>query len=91
MPEFEPDPGLVGRTLSEWLSLTPEQFQQQLGATPLSRPSWQGIIRNACIVAGNSGEEQHLPSIQSLAQHADPIVSEAAQWALQRIGSERRT
>lgn len=86
--EFQPDPDLSSRSLHEWLSLTPEQFQQQLGATPLSRPGWQGIIRNACITAGNSGEVSHVPALRALAQHADPIVSEAAQWALQRIGLE---
>ena len=91
VPEFQIEPGLVGRSLAEWLSLTPEQFEQQLGATPLSRPGWKGIIRNACIVAGNSGEEQHLPALRTLAQNADPIVSEAAQWAIGQIGSERRT
>ena len=89
--EFQPDPGLAGRSLSEWLALTPLEFKQQLGATPLSRPGWQGIIRNACVVAGNSGEVSHLPALQALAQHADPIVSEAAQWALQHLDSERRT
>ena len=91
VPEFQPDPDLAGRSLAEWLSMTHEQFNQQLGTTPLSRPGWQGIIRNACIVAGNSGEVSHLPALQSLAQHADPIVSDAAQWAIQRLGTERRT
>ncbi len=91
VPEFQPDPSLAGRSLAEWLSLTPEQFEQQLGNTPFSRPGWQGIIRNACVVAGNSGEVSHLPALRALAQHPDPIVSEAAQWAIQRIGSERRT
>ena len=91
VPEFQIEPNLAGRSLAEWLSLTPEQFKQQLGATPLSRSGWQGIIRNACVVAGNSGEVSHLPALHALAQHADPIVSEAARWAIERIGSERRT
>ena len=91
VPEFQPDASLAGRSLAEWLALTPVQFEQQLGATPLSRPGWQGIMRNVCIVAGNAGEVSHLPALQALAQHADPIVSEAAQWAIEQIGSERRT
>ncbi len=91
VPEFQPDPSLAGRSLAEWLALTPEQFKQQLGATPLSRPGWQGIIRNACVVAGNSGEVSHLPALRVLAQHADPIVSAAAQWAIHQLDSERQT
>jgi epoxyqueuosine reductase len=85
VPEFQPAPDLTGRSLAEWLALTPEQFEQQLGATPLSRPGWSGILRNACIVAGNLGEVSHLPTLQALALHADPLVSDAAQWAIQQI------
>lgn len=88
VPEFQADPQLASRSLHEWLSLTPEQFKQQLGATPLSRPGWQGIIRNACIAAGNSGEKTLLPALHLLAQQSDPIVSEAAQWAWQRLSPE---
>ena len=84
-PEFPPDPGLANRPLAEWLALTPEEFQAQLGTTPLSRSGWSGIIRNACIVAGNSGDAAYLSILRTLASNADPIVSAAARWAIEQI------
>ena len=87
VPEFQPDPGVAGRSLAEWLAMTPERFAQELGSTPLSRPGWQGIVRNACVAAGNSGDTSHLPALRSLLTNTDLIVSEAAQWAVDRLVS----
>lgn len=88
VPEFTPNHLLTDRPLSEWLALTAEQFEQQLGPTPLSRPGWPGIIRNACIAAGNSKDSTHLPRLEQLATDADPIVCEAAHWAIEQINSK---
>ncbi len=83
--EFHPNDALTGRSLQQWLSLTPEQFHTELKDTPLSRPGWQGIIRNACIVAGNSRSRELLPQLEKLSGIDDPVVSEAAKWAIARI------
>ena len=85
VPEFGPQPTLADRPLSEWLTLSLEEFESQLGPTPLSRPGWSGILRNACIAAGNSGNSAHLTQLERLATNAESIVSEAAQWAVERI------
>lgn len=83
--EFQPDDALTGRSLQQWLSLTPQQFQADLKDTPLSRPGWQGIIRNACIAAGNNRSRELLPQLEKLSGNDDPIVREAAIWAISRI------
>ena len=83
--EFRPDDALRGRSLQQWLSLSPEEFQAELNDTPLSRPGWQGIIRNACIVAGNSRSSELLPQLEKLSGNDDPIIREAAKWAISRI------
>jgi len=88
--EFQPNPGLASRPLPEWLALTPEEFQLQLGTTPLSRSGWSGITRNACIAAGNSGDAAFLPLLKTLASNADLIVSETAQWAIEQIASKKK-
>ena len=90
VPEFSPETSLTDRPLSEWLALTAEQFEPLLGPTPLSRPGWPGIVRNACIAAGNTKSPTHLPRLEQLAAHADPIVREAAQWAIEQITSHPR-
>lgn len=86
--EFQPDPALTERSLLEWLSISPEEFKRQLGATPLSRTGWQGIIRNACLVAGNCRSPEVRSQLERLARHEDAIVSEAANWALSRMASD---
>ncbi|RLS56041.1 MAG: tRNA epoxyqueuosine(34) reductase QueG [Planctomycetota bacterium] len=85
VPELQPDPALIGRTLKEWLQLTPEQFTEQLKETPLSRPGWAGILRNACIVAGNLKALEVVPELTQLAGDPDPLVREAACWALTQL------
>ncbi len=87
VPDFAARPALANRPLTEWLALTPDEFTDQLGPTPLSRPGWNGIIRNACIAAGNSGDAAYLPLLKQLTSSADSIVSETAHWAIDRIAS----
>lgn len=84
-PELQPDPALIGRSLKEWLQLTPEQFADQLNETPLSRPGRTGILRNACIVAGNLKAMEVVPELTRLAGDPDLLVREAALWALTQL------
>jgi epoxyqueuosine reductase QueG len=34
---------------------------------------------------GNSGERRFIPRLKRLSRHPDPIVSEHARWALDRL------
>ena len=46
-----------------------------------------GLLRNACIVAGNSGDAALLPPLLTLATtHALPLVRAHAVWAVFRLG-----
>ncbi len=83
--ELQPQPELVGRSLRAWLQFTPDEFTERFADTPLSRSGWSGIIRNACIVAGNQGDREAIPELRRLAEHTDAVVSEAARWALQEM------
>jgi epoxyqueuosine reductase len=54
--------------------------------TPLKRARRSGIARNAAIVLGNRGDRSALPALRAAAQgHDDPMVREAAAWAVARI------
>ncbi len=62
-------------------------FIAATAATPLRRPRREGLVRNAAIVMGNSRERRHLPVLQQLAaRDGSPVVRDAAQWAVERIG-----
>ena len=83
--EFQPHADLTERSLLQWLSLSPEQFERELGGTPLSRSGWSGIVRNACLVAGNTQAFDCLPILSLLVNHADSVVAEAARWAITKL------
>jgi epoxyqueuosine reductase len=44
------------------------------------------VARNAAIVLGNRGDTSALPALREAAsEHDDPVVREAASWAVARI------
>jgi epoxyqueuosine reductase len=45
------------------------------------------MVRNAAIAAGNSGRPELAVPLRRLIDDADPVVAEAARWALERLGS----
>lgn len=73
-------------TLAELLALTPERFAAVFRGTVVKRLKLSGLLRNSCIVAGNSGDPAHLPALQSLAQHPLAVVRAHAVWAVFRLG-----
>ncbi len=71
--------------LPELLALTPERFAEVFRRTPIKRLKLNGLLRNACVVAGNSGDAGLLPALAKLAAHAAPMVRAHAVWAVRRI------
>ena len=56
--------------------------------TPIKRLKLPGLLRNACIVAGTSGETSLLPQLVRLAMaHESALVRAHAVWAVFRLGS----
>ena len=43
------------------------------------------MVRNAAIAAGNSGRAELLPVLARLTSDEDPVVAEAARWAVARL------
>jgi epoxyqueuosine reductase len=84
-PAMQHRPELAELDLIEVLSLSEEQFQERFGDTPLSRPRRGGLLRNAALVLGNQGDPLALPALRRAREDADPLVSEAAEWAIRQI------
>ncbi len=73
--------------LPELLAMTPERFAEVFRRTPIKRLKLVGLLRNACIVAGNSGDVSLLPQLTALATlHPLPLVRAHAVWAVFRLG-----
>lgn len=78
---------LADLPLAEILALTPERFAAIFRRTPIKRLKLAGLLRNACVVAGNSGDAALLPALVALATtHTLPLVRAHAVWAVFRLG-----
>jgi len=78
--------------LESLLSLNESDFRELFRGSPVKRTKWRGLVRNACIAAGNSklvpGSESHARLCECLTKltvSGDSVVAESAQWALSRI------
>ncbi len=81
---------LADLTLREILRLTPERFAAVFRRTAIKRVKLAGLLRNACVVAGNARDESVLPDLVRLASEGVPLVRAHAVWAIFRIaGAER--
>ncbi len=84
-PAFAPRPGLAAPSLAEDLGLTPEGFNQKFKNSPLKRAKRRGYLRNLAVAAGNSADAQLRPALARAAVDSEPLVQEAAQWALEKL------
>ena len=65
---------------------TDEQFLQKFAGTPLMRAKRRGLLRNACVVAGNSGDKTLIPYLSKLIEReGDEMLKEHARWGIDQI------
>lgn len=77
----------------QWLaSLSQDQFSAIFHKSAARRAKWRGIVRNACVALGNSGLSgdsnqwrQAVALLEKLRASGDSLISEHAQWALDRL------
>jgi epoxyqueuosine reductase len=78
--------------LRELLALNPERFASIFKGTAIKRVKLGGLLRNACIVAANTGAEDCIDSLVRLASFGLPLVRTHAVWAVYILaGRERAT
>lgn len=78
-------PELGALTLAEVLALTPERFAAVFRRTAIKRTKLVGLLRNACVVAGNAGDAALVPALAALAGHEVAVVRAHAVWAVRRL------
>lgn len=76
--------------LRDLLELTPGRFAEVFRGTAIKRVKLAGLLRNACVAAGNSGDASLVEPLLRLASHDSPVVRAHAVWAVRRLGAAGR-
>jgi epoxyqueuosine reductase len=84
-PAFQPRADLEAINCIELLGLSEEQRRRRFRGTALLRAKRRGLLCNAAIVLGNQADPAALPALRQAAADPDPLVQEAARWAIERI------
>jgi len=71
--------------LEELLALDDDSFRAKFSGSPIKRIGVKRIIRNCLIAAGNSGDPALARSVERHLDDEDPVVAEAARWALEQL------
>ncbi len=85
--EFLPRAELVAPRLGELLGLDDAGFRSLFSGSPIKRIGRDRFVRNCLYAAGNSGNGALTAQVEALTADPDPVVAEAAQWALARLTS----
>ncbi len=88
-PALQARPDLERLDLVELLGLSEEDFRRRFRGTALMRTKRRGLLRNAALVLGNIGNETALPALRRALEDLEPLVREAAAWAIQQIEHRR--
>ena len=75
----------TGMLLREYLNLTDADFRAVFRNSPIKRIKRRGFLRNVCVALGNVGSPSDLPALERAAADPDPLISEHAVWAIERI------
>jgi epoxyqueuosine reductase len=82
---FVPRAELAAPALADLLDLDDPGFRQVFAGSPIKRIGRNRMVRNAAIAAGNSGRADLVPALERLTVDEDPVVAEAAAWAIERL------
>jgi epoxyqueuosine reductase len=82
---FVPRAELAAPALADLLALDDASFRKVFAGSPIKRIGRNRMVRNAAIAAGNSRQQALISKLRPLTEDPDPVVAEAAQWAVERL------
>lgn len=71
--------------LAELATLDDSQFRTMFAGSPIKRIGRNQFIRNVLYAIGNSGDMTLASTAQAHISDKNPVIADAAQWALQRL------
>jgi len=84
---FLPRAELAAPQLADLLELDDAGFRRLFAGSPIKRIGRNRFVRNCLVAAGNSGEAALVAPVRALASDPDPVVAEAADWALAELAA----
>jgi epoxyqueuosine reductase len=82
---FLPRAEMAAPQLADLLGLDDASFREMFSGSPIKRIGVARMTRNVLIAAGNSGNGALRPAVAAHVDSADPVVADAARWALDRL------
>jgi epoxyqueuosine reductase len=82
---FLPRAELAAPRIGDLLALDDGGFRAMFAGSPIKRIGRNRMVRNCLIAAGNSGDPELAKSVRPHLDDADPVVAEAAAWAMERL------
>ena len=82
---FLPRAELAAPRIGDLLALDDAAFRAMFAGSPIKRIGRNRMVRNCLIAAGNSGDEELVEAVRPHLDDADPVVAEAAQWAMEQL------
>lgn len=76
---------LAAPKLADLARLDDAAFRSKFSGSPIKRVGRDRFLRNVAYAMGNSGDPVYVPILADLAGEADPVLAEAAQWAIGRL------
>ncbi|MCH2171154.1 tRNA epoxyqueuosine(34) reductase QueG [Myxococcota bacterium] len=80
-----PRPEWLQPTLEWLLGLDEEAWRRAARGTALRRAKFRGLLRNALVASGNSGDPSLMPLVARHMESSDELVAEHAHWAMERL------
>jgi len=82
---FAPRSGWATPSLRRLLELDEAGWRRETRGSALRRAKYRGLLRNALVAAGNSGDVSLLPCVERHAESGDDLIAEHARWAARRL------
>ena len=80
-----PRPEWATPALAALLTLDEDSWQERVRGTAIKRTRYRGLIRNALVAAGNSGDPALCDAVARHMDSEDGLLAEHARWALEQI------
>lgn len=69
----------------ELLMMEPDEYADAFKGSAIKRATLWMLTRNACVVLGNFGTAEDLPTLQAISSDERAVVCNSATWAITRL------